>query len=60
MLNKEREQEILKARFGLDGQEPQTLEEVGRRLNVTKERVRQLENRAIRRLAYNHRRDDYE
>ena len=56
----EREQEILKARFGLDGQEPQTLEEVGKRLNVTKERVRQLENRAIRRLAGNYRRDDYE
>lgn len=56
----EREQEILKMRFGLEGQEPKTLEEVGARFKVTKERVRQLENRAIRRLAHDFRRDDYE
>ena len=56
----EREQEILKMRFGLEGQEPKTLEEVGARFNVTKERVRQLENRAIRKLAHDFRREDYE
>ncbi len=56
----EREQEILRMRFGLDGQDPQTLEEVGKKYGVTKERVRQLENKAIRNLARNHRRDEYE
>ena len=45
-----REREILSRRFGLDGGEEQTLEEVGDRMGVTRERVRQLEARALRRL----------
>jgi RNA polymerase primary sigma factor len=45
-----REREILFRRFGLDGDEEQTLEEVGDQMGVTRERVRQLEARALRRL----------
>lgn len=46
-----REREILRLRFGLDGEEQHTLEEVGRRLAVTRERTRQLQERALHRLA---------
>jgi RNA polymerase primary sigma factor len=45
-----REREILFQRFGLEGEDEQTLEEVGDRLGVTRERVRQLEARALQRL----------
>jgi len=45
-----REREILRLRFGLDGEDEQTLEEVGERLNVTRERIRQIEARALQRL----------
>jgi RNA polymerase sigma factor (sigma-70 family) len=45
-----REREILFWRFGLDGAEEQTLEEVGDRMGVTRERIRQLEARALGRL----------
>jgi RNA polymerase primary sigma factor len=41
---------VLGARFGLDGQSAQTLEEVGVELGITRERVRQLESRALREL----------
>jgi RNA polymerase sigma factor (sigma-70 family) len=47
-----REQEILTLRFGLDGEDEHTLEQLGVRLNVTRERVRQLEQRALDRLAH--------
>ncbi len=42
--------EILARRFGLDGYQPHTLDEIGRVLSVTRERVRQLETRALRQL----------
>jgi RNA polymerase primary sigma factor len=41
---------VLSLRFGLDGEVPQTLEEVGTQLGITRERVRQLETRALREL----------
>src|SRR5579884_3703460 len=45
-----RMQRVLTLRFGLDGEPPQTLEEVGGQLGITRERVRQLETRALREL----------
>ncbi len=41
---------VISRRFGLDGQAPQTLEQVGSELGITRERVRQLEARALREL----------
>jgi len=46
----ERMRHVLELRFGLTGQAPKTLEEVGSHLGVTRERVRQLESRALREL----------
>ena len=46
----DRERTILTLRFGLDGQEPMTLKEVGRNLGVTREWVRKIEVRAVRKL----------
>lgn len=46
----DREQRILRRRFGLDGQEPQTLGEIAADLGITAERVRQLQNAAIGRI----------
>jgi RNA polymerase primary sigma factor len=45
-----RETEILRLRFGLDGELPKTLEEVGAALHVTRERVRQLQNTALAKM----------
>src|SRR6478752_5229819 len=47
----DRERQVLVLRYGLDDQEPKTLEEIGRRLGLTRERVRQIEVEALRRLA---------
>lgn len=44
----ERERRIIDARFGLAGQKPKTLEEVGQEFGVTRERIRQLENIALK------------
>jgi len=46
----EREQEILSMRFGMRGRESHTLEEIGKSLKLSRERVRQIEGRALRRL----------
>jgi RNA polymerase primary sigma factor len=46
-----RERMILELRYGLGGRQQHTLEEVGRRFGVTRERVRQIETRTLRRLA---------
>jgi RNA polymerase primary sigma factor len=45
-----REAEILRARFGLDGEEGQTLEDLGLKFNLTRERIRQLQNEALAKL----------
>jgi len=47
----ERERKVLILRYGLDDAEPKTLEEIGRRLGLTRERVRQIETEALKRLA---------
>jgi len=48
----EREREILKLRFGLDRGEPRTLEEVGEHFSLTRERIRQIEARAMSKLRH--------
>ena len=47
-----REAEIIRLRYGLNGQEPQTLETVGKQFSITRERIRQIEASAIRRLKH--------
>ncbi len=47
-----REAEVIRLRFGLDDQRPQTLEEVGQVFNVTRERIRQIEAKALRKLRH--------
>ena len=46
----ERERRVIEMRFGLEGGEPRTLEEVGREFGVTRERARQMEAIALRKL----------
>lgn len=46
----DRERRIINARFGLDGHKPKTLEEVGEKFGVTRERIRQLQNIALSKL----------
>jgi RNA polymerase primary sigma factor len=46
----EREREVIEMRFGLTGERPYTLEEVGRAFNVTRERIRQIENNTLKKL----------
>ena len=48
----EREQKVLRLRFGLDDGRPRTLEEVGREFHVTRERIRQIEAKALRKLRH--------
>jgi RNA polymerase primary sigma factor len=47
----ERERQVIVLRYGLADAEPKTLEEIGRRLGLTRERVRQIEVDSLRRLA---------
>ncbi|GAI43470.1 unnamed protein product, partial [marine sediment metagenome] len=48
----EREREVLKLRFGLEDGYPRTLEEVGHIFDVTRERIRQIESKALRKLKH--------
>ena len=52
----ERESKVLRMRFGLDGSKPLTLEEVGKVFGVTRERIRQIESKALRKLRHPSRR----
>ena len=59
-----RERRVLELRYGLGDEQPRTLDEVGRTFNVTRERIRQIENQALKKLQNNHEtqklRDDVE
>ena len=48
----EREKKVLMLRFGLEDGRPRTLEEVGKEFNVTRERIRQIEAKALRKLRH--------
>jgi len=50
----EKEAIVLKLRFGLDDDRPQTLQEIGDRLSLTRERIRQIEQKAMRKLSRSH------
>jgi RNA polymerase primary sigma factor len=51
-LLSERERVVLRMRFGLDGAMPRTLEDVGREFALTRERIRQIEAKALRKLRH--------
>ena len=58
----DREKLVLRLRFGLDDGETRTLEEVGREFHVTRERIRQIEAKALRKLRqanHSHKLHDY-
>ena len=48
----EREKQVVRLRFGLEDGRPRTLEEVGKEFNVTRERIRQIEAKALRKLRH--------
>ena len=48
----EREEQVLRLRFGLEDGRSRTLEEVGKKFNVTRERIRQIEAKALRKLRH--------
>jgi len=45
-----RERTVIIHRYGLNGEEPKTLEEIGKMLNISRERVRQIEIKALKRI----------
>ena len=47
-----REEKVLRLRYGIDDGKPRTLEEVGKEFNVTRERIRQIEAKALRKLRH--------
>ena len=47
-----RERKVIELRFGLNGNEIQTLEQIGKLFNVTRERIKQIETKALRRLRH--------
>jgi len=47
-----REQQVLRLRFGIDEQQDWTLEEIGKRFDVSRERIRQIEARALAKLRH--------
>ncbi len=53
----EKEQTVIKYRYGLESYEPMSLKEIGKKFNLTKERIRQIEKKAIRRLRHPSRSD---
>jgi RNA polymerase primary sigma factor len=46
----EKEREVIRMRFGLDGEEPKTLQEIGEAMSLSRERIRQIESRAKEKL----------
>lgn len=50
-IKKDREREVITLRFGLSGEKPKTLEEIGHNLNITRERVRQIEKAVFKKIS---------
>ncbi len=49
-----KEEKVIRLRFGLDGREPKTLKEIGEMMNLSRERIRQIEAQALEKLKRSH------